>query len=841
MASPFTVFRRNQKVLLAVTGILAMIAFVFLGTCIQSPGPVQAFENPTVVSWKYGDITEADMADRIGMRRILNHFLLNARNAAGIPVNQNESIFPETEDSVVRSLVLARRGRELGLVISDDMVNRVLAQLTLNRVPPAELERIIANVRLDGQTRITPKQIFDALREELLARHVEMLFLDGLGAQGQEGVPPLDTPAQRWDHFRRLERQATVQVLPVPVAEFTEEVGKPSEEDLQALFEKYKNQFPAPNSPEPGFRQPYRARFEYFKADSEELVTAEMKNVTEEEVREYYEKNKDTRFRKTKLSKLEEDAGKDAADKDAAKSDSADDAKKEAVKDEAAKGTETDAKESEVNKGRDTESADDVKDEAGKEDNASKAADEGTPEVEKSPAKLDQNANDKEESAKVKRDSPFRLVNFQDDKAKSEDSAKQPDKDETKKESKSETASTAAQDKSSADTKTDDTKAIDAKDESAADAADDAKKDAKTDAAADATDSGKDAKSGDAKTDDAKTEPVEYRPLEEVEEEIRRALARERVQKIVEERFTEVRAELNRYAKLRMRWQRDVARNPDEPKPKPLDLQALADKYHLKLFTTELISRLDTANNPDLEIARSYDFSAGTPGRPFAEWSSIAFEKGNLYRPRTSDSLEGSRFLWWKIEEKQGQVPSFSEAREQVLEAWKLIQARDLAKRQAEQYARTVRQAKQPMKEVFAQDKDLPVTEAGPFSWLTRLNVPAGMMQQQAAQIHYPEVPGVLNPTEEFMDTTFHLEPGEVGVAFNHPKSIVYVIQPVSFTPSDSVLEQEFMVRMQDYDRYRAAGGVAVAQAQENWMESLFDEYGVRWHRTADIRNSQFE
>ncbi len=297
---------------------------------------------------------------------------------------------------------------------------------------------------------------------------------------------------------------------------------------------------------------------------------------------------------------------------------------------------------------------------------------------------------------------------------------------------------------------------------------------------------------------------------------------------------------MNRYSKARLRAEREAAKNPDEPKPKTVDFEALAEKHNLKFFTTALISRVDATSNPDLEIARSYDFSMGTPGRPFAQWTDVAFEKGNLYRPRTSDSLGGNRFLWWKIEEKQGQVPSFSESREQVLEAWKRIQARDLAKRQAEKYAKSVRDGKQPMKEFFAQDKDMPVSEVGPFSWLTRPSVPLGMMQQ-LPPVQYPEIAGVLNPSEEFIETTFHLAPSEVGVAFNHPKSIVYVIQPVTFTPSDAVLEQEFMVRMRDYERYRAAGSVALVEAQQGWMDSLFTEYGVQWHRTADIRNSTFE
>ncbi len=827
MASPFTVFRRNQKVLLAVTGILAMIAFVFLGTCVQSPGPVQAYQNPTVVSWKYGEITEAEMAERISMRRILNHFIRSAITASGRPVNPAETYFPETEDSVVRSMVLARRGRELGLVISDDMVNRVLAQLTSNRVSPAELEQIIANTRLDGGQRLTAKQMFDALREELLARHAAMLFLDGLGAEGQDGVPPLDTPAQRWDHFRRLERQTTVQVLPVPVAEFTEEVGKPSDEDLRALFEKYKDQFPAPSSPEPGFRQPYRARFEYFKADSEELVTAEMKNVSAEAVREYYEKNKDTQFRKSTLSPIEpdatkedakddaakdeaargdtakDDAAKDTAEDNATKSDAAKEATDDGVKEGADKVKKPDAQPPDDGKKEDTKSGGDAKSEPVPDDADAKPGDA------KSPTDSPESTKQGEKSAQARHRSSFRLVNFQEDKAESK--AAPVPTDEGKDAAKSETEP--------------DTKETEAK----------SAVESKTDAA------NSDAATVDAaKTDPAPPVPVEYRPLEQVEEEIRRTLARERVQKIVEERFSEVRSEMNRYAKLRMRYQRESAKNPDEPKPKPLDLQGLADKYHLKLLTTDFISRIDAAGSPDLEIARSFDFTAGSPGRPFAEWTSLAFEKGSLSRPRTSDSLEGHRFLWWKIDEKQGQVPSFNEARDEVLQAWKRIQAREIGKRQAEQYAKTVRQAKQPMKEVFAQDKDLPVTEAGPFSWLTRPNVPVSMMQQPP-QIQYPDVPGVLNAGEEFMETTFGLEAGEVGVAFNHPKSIVYVIQPASFSPSDSVLEQEFMVRMRDYDRYRAAGSVAFARAQENWMDSLFEEYGVQWHRMADLGAATFE
>jgi hypothetical protein len=55
------------------------------------------------------------------------------------------------------------------------------------------------------------------------------------------------------------------------------------------------------------------------------------------------------------------------------------------------------------------------------------------------------------------------------------------------------------------------------------------------------------------------------------------------------------------------------------------------------------------------------------------------------------------------------------------------------------------------------------------------------------------------------------------------------------------VLEQEFMVRMQNYNRYRAAGSGELAGAQSLWLESLLEEYGVVWHRTADEHLANLE
>ncbi len=48
MASPFSIFRKNQKVMIAVLGVLAMFAFVFIPMIMQGGGG-RAAADPVVV------------------------------------------------------------------------------------------------------------------------------------------------------------------------------------------------------------------------------------------------------------------------------------------------------------------------------------------------------------------------------------------------------------------------------------------------------------------------------------------------------------------------------------------------------------------------------------------------------------------------------------------------------------------------------------------------------------------------------------------------------------------------------------------------------------------------
>ena len=62
MASPFSVFRKHQKAMLAVICLMAMISFVFLPIIGQSFRSISGgAANAVVVSSRFGDLRENDL------------------------------------------------------------------------------------------------------------------------------------------------------------------------------------------------------------------------------------------------------------------------------------------------------------------------------------------------------------------------------------------------------------------------------------------------------------------------------------------------------------------------------------------------------------------------------------------------------------------------------------------------------------------------------------------------------------------------------------------------------------------------------------------------------------
>jgi len=331
MASPFKVFRKHQKVLIATLGVMAMIAFVFLPIVMQSMNQGPAADPVVVETDDYGKLHKSDL-DRLVERRwrvirFLNDLvarfegpeqeatweanrLLREAMRSG-PANQGDGdrspaklqeraaalfqqadqwrqmgepartlrayIGPASEEAVVDTWLCARRAEQLGMVVNDKVINDRLRELTANRLKPVEITAIIKNT-----TDMSPQQFFAVLRHELLAVELKKSF--ALSLQGS-------TPAQRWEYDQRLNRQATVELIPVAVKGHVHRIEDPEEAVLEEFFEKHKLKYKRPGSPEPGFCRPRKVAVRYVKVDAKTFEKA-AEAVTEEEIQAEFEKRK---------------------------------------------------------------------------------------------------------------------------------------------------------------------------------------------------------------------------------------------------------------------------------------------------------------------------------------------------------------------------------------------------------------------------------------------------------------------------------------------------------------------------------------------------------------------
>ena len=285
MAGSFDIFRKYQRSLLVFVAILAMLAFFVLPPFLQM-GTGMAGTDPVVATWSGGELRESGIARATAMRSVLNQFLLDAVAAAGRDPGRTR-LLPDEEEDVVRTMLLAEEARANGLVVSNTAINEFLAQWTNDMVGPAQFEEIIAR-RRSGPFPVSPSDVFDALRTVLLANRMERLFLTGFAG---------DPPGQRWDYFRRLEQAANVEVVPVVVERFADQVAAPSRPALEAFFARHQDSLPEARSPDPGFKEPHRVSFDYLVASRAALEQQSLEKVTDEQVKEFYEANKERLYK----------------------------------------------------------------------------------------------------------------------------------------------------------------------------------------------------------------------------------------------------------------------------------------------------------------------------------------------------------------------------------------------------------------------------------------------------------------------------------------------------------------------------------------------------------------
>ena len=95
----------------------------------------------------------------------------------------------------------------------------------------------------------------------------------------------------------------------------------------------------------------------------------------------------------------------------------------------------------------------------------------------------------------------------------------------------------------------------------------------------------------------------------------------------------------------------------------------------------------------------------------------------------------------------------------------------------------------------------------------------------------------VENAGPDFMKVVFGLKPGEVAIAQNYPKNLVYVVRLISLSPSDDQLLRSFVSAgpKNQLTRHQSAsiGAYEYELLEAEWAAQLIAEFDFRWVKDA--------
>ena len=315
MASPFRYFRKHQKAFLAIAAVLAMFIFVvgdaIMGCVGQAAGGRSNAPNAIVTTWDGGSMTVQEL-DLLSQRRhFLHEFLANlyqegkyrAESAGETPGEPDVPTFFLSRDAsraavmgrCIEERILADQAREVGMSVSDMMINDFIRKTGFQHVTDEDIRIILERTRR-YDLRTTEEWLFSGLRE---------LLLGNLYANSMSSTVMGVSPEQLWVDWRRVNDRIALDAVVLPVERFVSEVPEPTEAQLITFYERYKNRVvgvPVTEmgielpSPVPGFQEPRRVKLKYLLGDVTAWTQEMLASVTDEEIADYYERNKRTQF-----------------------------------------------------------------------------------------------------------------------------------------------------------------------------------------------------------------------------------------------------------------------------------------------------------------------------------------------------------------------------------------------------------------------------------------------------------------------------------------------------------------------------------------------------------------
>ena len=792
MASPFRHFRKYTGLMMALLGALLMFAFVVAEPLMQymgsAAGGPSGGSNEVVVTWDGGQFTDDELKGLVQRRQILSAFLQQVEQMGVVTAFQQGNVDPRpivtrlrlpstmeegVERDVVNTRIFADAAREAGIVVSDATIRQYLTDLGLGKVSKSQMRTLLKGMS-GGQRGVSIDFIFDLLRDAMLARNFDQSFLF---------TSATIMPQQRWRDWRRVNDRIIVEAAEVPVRNYLSEVEDPTDAELEAFFDEFKANQPLADrvngvelpSATPAFAQPQRVVLQYAKADLLSQVDALLDDVTEEEIAAYYEENKNQFIRSDAL--LGDDEPMEDEDAD---SEGTDEAEGDGASDDGASDDEAPEEGAAADAAPDSSTSEPAEPDAGSSDAGSSDAgssDTDSSDTDSSDAEAAQ--PDESDAGSFNRRSPFRFVALQEpegDAAAAEDAS----------------ADAPAGDGQGGDTPAEEPASD--KDDSPTDRLfDDIDPDAADEPMQDSTD---DESASDAGEEQ---EEVEYQPLDEVRDEIRRLIARQKAigQQVsrMGELVSPLKVAYTKYSLARVDAEAELGEDQSKVKPPEVlkDLEGFSKERDLEFAETATLSFMELR---DSSIGKSATPSRTNPrtGSPlplyFVAFSADDRIGARLWEPVLAYDRDSNGYIVIKTSDTPYTVPKLEEVRAEVVRAWKMQKAAELAMEQAKEIAEKAEPQGLSLKDYLAGEPGVKVVLTDPFSWFTTGQF-SPTSRQIPVRMSTPEP--IVAAGNEFMKAAFELEAGKLGTAFNHDKSIAYVIRVVQHIDSEAELRSDFV------------------------------------------------
>lgn len=268
-------FLRKRKRSWIITFLLGLIIIVFIafygGSKYQSQGA------PDVAEVNGEVIGEREFALRY--QKTLERYRELLKGSLTPEMLKSLNLKSAVLEEMIRNRLALREARALGLTVSDDELMDTIAQVREFQVGGRfNKERYLQLLRAN---RLTPAEFEEEQREQLTIQRLYGVILDSTRI----------SDAEVRERYRLEQEKINLQFLRLQVSDALSEV-KLSEEDIKQFYDRNKEML----------KEPLRLQVEYATYPFERYAAGV--TVGEKEIEEYYQANRDTKFRKPKELKL---------------------------------------------------------------------------------------------------------------------------------------------------------------------------------------------------------------------------------------------------------------------------------------------------------------------------------------------------------------------------------------------------------------------------------------------------------------------------------------------------------------------------------------------------------